>query len=255
MIPTSIDGTDITGATIDGTDVQEITVDGDVVFTSSQTPVAKSDLIAWYPFESSISDSANDSTFGDSTAYDLTEEGESSVQTNIQSSGGVTDVIDGASSQYYDMIPDGNITASLTDLTTPFTAMGWANFDSLNNSVVFVGDWGGTSRDWYIFIDDNEIRQFDDIGTNNDTFANFGTNGWSHVAAVYDSTNVLYLDGSQIGTSTGTSGQTYSGGDGLDIGSRNNVGQFMDGGIDDVRIYDSALTSSQISQIVSNTQP
>jgi len=32
--PTSIDGTDITGATIDGTDVQEITVDGDVVFTS-----------------------------------------------------------------------------------------------------------------------------------------------------------------------------------------------------------------------------
>jgi len=33
MIPTSIDGTDITGATIDGTDVQEITVDGDVVFS------------------------------------------------------------------------------------------------------------------------------------------------------------------------------------------------------------------------------
>jgi len=36
--PTSIDGTDITGATIDGTDVQEITVDGDVVFTADSTP-------------------------------------------------------------------------------------------------------------------------------------------------------------------------------------------------------------------------
>jgi len=34
MIPTSIDGTDITGATIDGTDVTEITVDGDTVFSS-----------------------------------------------------------------------------------------------------------------------------------------------------------------------------------------------------------------------------
>jgi hypothetical protein len=33
--PTSIDGTDITGATIDGTDVQEITVDGDTVFTAT----------------------------------------------------------------------------------------------------------------------------------------------------------------------------------------------------------------------------
>jgi len=32
MPPTSIDGTDITGATIDGTDVQEITVDGQTVF-------------------------------------------------------------------------------------------------------------------------------------------------------------------------------------------------------------------------------
>ena len=36
--PTSIDGTDITGATIDGTDVQEITVDGDVVFSASLDP-------------------------------------------------------------------------------------------------------------------------------------------------------------------------------------------------------------------------
>jgi len=34
MIPTSIDGTDITGATIDGQDVQEITVDGDTVFSA-----------------------------------------------------------------------------------------------------------------------------------------------------------------------------------------------------------------------------
>jgi len=34
MPPTSIDGTDITGATIDGQHVQEITVDGDTVFTA-----------------------------------------------------------------------------------------------------------------------------------------------------------------------------------------------------------------------------
>jgi len=50
--PTSIDGTDITGATIDGTDVQEITVDGDVVFTSgggvSTPPPDASNLIANY---------------------------------------------------------------------------------------------------------------------------------------------------------------------------------------------------------------
>jgi len=38
MIPTSIDGTDITGATIDGQDVQEITVDGQTVFSAGPAP-------------------------------------------------------------------------------------------------------------------------------------------------------------------------------------------------------------------------
>jgi hypothetical protein len=36
--PTSIDGTDITGATIDGQDVQEITIDGQTVFTAAVGP-------------------------------------------------------------------------------------------------------------------------------------------------------------------------------------------------------------------------
>jgi len=39
MPPTSIDGTDITGATIDGTDVQEITVDGQTVFSALPSTV------------------------------------------------------------------------------------------------------------------------------------------------------------------------------------------------------------------------
>jgi hypothetical protein len=38
MPPTSIDGTDITGATVDGTDVTEITVDGDTVFSAGPPP-------------------------------------------------------------------------------------------------------------------------------------------------------------------------------------------------------------------------
>jgi len=38
MPPTSIDGTDITGATIDGTDVTEITVDGQTVFAAERAP-------------------------------------------------------------------------------------------------------------------------------------------------------------------------------------------------------------------------
>jgi len=47
MPPTSIDGTDITGATIDGQDVQEITVDGQTVFTAA-TPLPTAGLLHRY---------------------------------------------------------------------------------------------------------------------------------------------------------------------------------------------------------------
>jgi len=43
--PTSIDGTDITGATIDGTDVTEITVDGQTVFTAAPAVPDQSNLV------------------------------------------------------------------------------------------------------------------------------------------------------------------------------------------------------------------
>jgi len=63
--PTSIDGTDITGATIDGTDVQEITVDGDVVFSAApQIPV--SGLLHDYDAtQESYTDGATGETFND----------------------------------------------------------------------------------------------------------------------------------------------------------------------------------------------
>ena len=45
MAPTSIDGTEITGATIDGQDVSEITVDGETVFTA----IPDSAIYYWDP--------------------------------------------------------------------------------------------------------------------------------------------------------------------------------------------------------------
>jgi hypothetical protein len=46
--PTSIDGTDITGATIDGQDVAEITIDGQTVFTSGIQFPDSQDIYARY---------------------------------------------------------------------------------------------------------------------------------------------------------------------------------------------------------------
>jgi len=60
MIPTSIDGTDITGATIDGTDVTEITVDGDVVFSAGTD--LPSGVISQYKFDEGSGGVISDST-------------------------------------------------------------------------------------------------------------------------------------------------------------------------------------------------
>jgi len=59
MIPTSIDGTDITGATIDGQDVQEITVDGQTVFTA--TPPLPASAVNQYKFDEGSGSTAFDS--------------------------------------------------------------------------------------------------------------------------------------------------------------------------------------------------
>ena len=64
--PTSIDGTDITGATIDGTDVQEITVDGDVVFSAGpDIPDASSLIFHLDASQESLSNNATTATLTD----------------------------------------------------------------------------------------------------------------------------------------------------------------------------------------------
>jgi len=75
MPPTSIDGTDITGATIDGTEVQEITVDGQTVFTAGPDIPDAGDLQVRYDAtEISASDGDPISTWNDQTGngFDLT---------------------------------------------------------------------------------------------------------------------------------------------------------------------------------------
>jgi len=57
--PTSIDGTDITGATIDGHEVQEITIDGQVVFTAVQGPdtsMFQSPIYQFFPNSAGFTD-------------------------------------------------------------------------------------------------------------------------------------------------------------------------------------------------------
>jgi hypothetical protein len=248
--PTSIDGTDITGATIDGTDVQEITVDGDVVFSAGPRPVAFSDMIAWYPMESNIAggDEYSDATAlfsgaADSTAYDLIDDGAVFDQTF-----GVTDINEGANSGSFENQNGSQFLTSNVPLSIPATISFWYYRE-------------GGKRPLGSFQDNDYIYYFVDAGQTGWFFENGSPiiqnlapfNEWVHSAIsitsggnatfVYDRDTTLTGNVSEIG------GQLKI----LKFGGYP-ISDFQ-GYIDDVRIYNSALSVSQIQQIYDNTEP
>jgi len=262
-MPIERNGQNIGDITLNGNAIGEVTVNGTTVFTSGVEVVAKTNLIAWWRMgddgDDALKDSANTSDFGDATSYDFVEQGQSDNTTNTLPSGGVTDIREGANSSAYDMISDGNLEAPLTNFTTPFTIMGWVNFDDLSDgNRGIMGDWNSGDSDFYIQYKagNNEgFKLVDDLADNTANLAATNTGQWVHVTGVYNSTNRLYVDAIQQSAVPGTSSGNYTTGDGFDVGSLNNSIQFVDGQFDDVRVYDRELTASEISTIFDRTKP
>jgi len=271
MIPTSIDGTDITGATIDGTDVQEITVDGDVVFSGQQLPVAYSNLVAWYPFDSAEYGGSNSDDVtailggsGDDTAYDGTVNGAS-----YQSSGGVTDINAGANSGGFDFDGSDDYIELGSDFSeTSHTKCAWVEIRSATQNqrlfgavgggqakytFVALNNFGGSNNVFYIF--DDGVTSFDDIIT-----GTYSTNTYTHVAITYDASTSsnnceMYLDGVSQGTASKSSSLQMLGDEPEWISDGVADDVYIDGFVDDYRIYDKALSQSEINQIIDNTEP
>jgi len=267
--PTSIDGTDITGASIDGTDVQEITVDGQTVFSAQTLPVAYSNLIAWYPFDSATygGSNADDVTAiiggsGDDTAFDGTVNGAS-----YQSSGGVTDINGGANSGSFSFNGSSHIELvpfPTVDLDAPNTVMFWAKIDNINNRTIIMAFGNDTSIDPGYFMDyvGSDYRLFlrmDQGGGGGITAPNTLTSGtYVHLAAAYDGTDYrLHVDG-VLETTGNVSNQSLQNVDNAAIGTYIQDGSpvlSFDGDIDDFRVYDTNLSTSQINQIYNNAGP
>jgi len=264
--PTSIDGTDITGATIDGTDVQEITVDGQTVFTAETLPVAYSNLIAWYPFDSSFygGSNADDATAlfnsgqsGDSTAYDGTVSG-----ATYQSSGGVTDIKAGANSGAFDF--DGSndyISTGInnTVISNPLSICAWFDIDSTGRNPIVSNRLGTGTTPHFVFRYFGGANVFIDPGAG--AFAisgpDDGVGAYHHMVFTSDgSTMRLYYDGNPTPVDSRSSNvQPFGISQAVDIGRRPSGNEHFDGALDDVRIYNKALSGSEVSQIYNNTKP
>jgi hypothetical protein len=77
--------------------------------------------------------------------------------------------------------------------------------------------------------------------------SSLSVNTWQHIVATYDGTTLtLYRNGSSAGTPAASTGNITNTSKTLTIGVRG--GQFFDGRISNVKIYNRALTAAEISQ-------
>jgi len=242
MIPTSIDGTDITGATIDGTDVQEITVDGDVVFTAA--PSLPASAIHQYKFDEGSGNTAFDSIGN----RNLTNNGPSYVADSDFVGGFKVDFAGGDADQHFAGASEDPTLQRSNNFSFAVTIVP----DAFNNrgNVVFNGYDGG--EDQFVITTDSElvagfvtpsIRRLDQV----DQSMSVGER--ARIVFTWDgSTSTLYKN-TNPSTANNSGSDIRSNSTGVNmfrIGFSNNPTHDFNGVMDNAVIYNSALTQAEV---------
>ena len=117
-----------------------------------------------------------------------------------------------------------------------------------------VGYWDTDSYRYYIFRESSGTLQFYTYtsGQVGGSFSTGALDGWHHYVARYDGSEMsLYIDGVKDSTTFSQSGNisNSSNATSLIIGAEYDETGNQDGSIDDVRIYDRALSSDEITRL------
>jgi hypothetical protein len=143
------------------------------------------------------------------------------------------------------------IDSNSVDLTSGMTLEAWVYPTSLSGwrTVVLKEISGGLS--YALYAHDNAPQPAAYINTGGSDLPVAGTasipiNTWTHLAATYDGTSFsLFVNGSNVGTSTSI-GAIRTSTSPLRIGGNAIWGEYFSGRIDEVRIYNRALSQSEI---------
>ncbi len=145
------------------------------------------------------------------------------------------------------------------DLTTGMTIEAWVNPSVVNSAwrdVIYKG------KDNYYLEGTSTSGSVPGVGGTFGTtprvlygVAALSTNTWTHLAATYDGTTIrLYVNGAQVASAAQT-GAIATSTNSLQIGGDSLYGQFFQGTIDEVRLYNVALTAGQIQTDMANPLP
>jgi hypothetical protein len=146
-------------------------------------------------------------------------------------------------------------------LISPFSVSAWVQITAQPTStnafsIITKGQGGGGGAGWaFIYFNDN-LSGFIGLdlskqGVVDQTVAyTLQLNRWYHVAAVQSTGQVEYfVDGASIGTKSNASAYGSSAAKPANIGANNSSVAFMKGSIDEVRVYNRALSAAEILQL------
>lgn len=136
-------------------------------------------------------------------------------------------------------------------LPQSYTKIAWAYAKAIGGTPNFVSSPNKTGGWHYFFIINNKLSGGHNLGDPvvyiNDT-TDLPINTWTHVAITYDRTSntlTIYKNGVQVAKST-TFGAWNGANTGLEFGGVTNTA-FLNGYIDDVRLFSRGLTASEVA--------
>jgi len=140
----------------------------------------------------------------------------------------------------------------ISSFTNQLSFGGWFKRGSATWQYLF-----GQSGKYYLLLDANPNYIYCDVSnattTQQTTAVPFNTNdgNWHQVFCIYNSSNIiLYVDGNRYGTTPSLTGNVATGNKPVGIGALSSgSGNFFNGSIDEVAIWNRSLTSNEIKDL------
>ena len=213
-----------------------------------------SGLVGWWTFDGEdvvngvIRDKSGNGNHGNpiniatSTFYDVGKVGQ----------GGRFDGVN----DYVSVSDGGNV------FTSGYSSSFWFNKPSSGVQGIILGQWGAAgagNASWAVTVEVNNklnVAHYNTTdGTNfrSDTVTTINTNKWYHVVSVYDGSNIYFYVNGSFSSSGSIGAEPQESNYNIWIGdSFTGLGNF-NGSLDDVRIYNRALSASEVSQLYNST--
>ena len=140
---------------------------------------------------------------------------------------------------------------SSVQFTNNFSADIWVRPHAINQNTTIFGRDNGSNRQWWIYLQDNESIWWSMSGVGNAQSPTglYTADNWFHICGTYNgSTMVNYVNGTARTTTGSLSGNVNSGTAALNIGNRDNNDRHLDGDVGCARLYNRALSATEVLQ-------